>query len=73
MYSRKSTANGIPYSVANGIELLPQFQNNNRFRFSCHKFSLICKKYEQYLYLQIIFKKLDLNIFPMILMVYYKY
>jgi len=31
--------------------LLPPSQKECRFRFLCHKFDLICRKYVQYLYL----------------------
>jgi hypothetical protein len=54
--------------------VLPPFQNVCRFRFSCHTFDSICRKYVQHLYPQInLLKKLDLKIFPMILIMYYKY
>jgi len=33
------------------LNLLPPIQKECRFRFLCHKFDLICRKYMQYLYL----------------------
>jgi len=68
--STSSSYQLTPSCVETAICLLPPSLN---ICYCWHKFDSICKKYVQ-LYLEInLLKKLDLDIFPMKLIIYYKY